>query len=313
MRVLSAVPTVLAPQTLACVVHGDAPLPATTDPRRIQVSLPVLEGAAVECWESATPVRHGWHEDIGYAENGEVLFAQLSVPATALVDTEAAAFTAYARLLAFLRTAGYPAMLRIWNFIPGITVGHGDDERYRRFVQGRYRALAAQPDFERELPAATAIGSRDGGLLIYVLAAKNAGRQVENPRQLSAFRYPREYGPRSPSFSRANLLRWRDATELFVSGTASIVGHETRHSGAPLLQLEETLANLDALLGAADAGAQWEAQHLKLYVREARLLPLLRARLDAAFAPGPSRLVLGGEVCRNGLDLEIEAWFRRRD
>jgi chorismate lyase/3-hydroxybenzoate synthase len=310
LRLLPAAPVVLATNVLACVVHGETAA-FDTDPRRIHVALPLLEGAAVELWESATPVRHGWQGDIGFAENGQVLFGQLRVPEAALDDAAAAAFEAYTRIAAFLDAAGYPATLRIWNFIPGITDGVGDDERYRQFVLGRYRALAQRAGFERELPAATAIGSRGGELLIYFLAAAVPGQQVENPRQLSAFRYPREYGPRSPSFSRANLLCWRDGSELFVSGTASIVGHETRHVGAPQTQLEETLANIAALLEEADVSARWEAQSVKLYVRDAALFAQVQTRFDAAFVPAPTRLVLCGEVCRSGLDLEIEASFRR--
>lgn len=312
LRVLPAAPATLAANVLACIVHGET-AGIDADPRRIHVALPLLEGAAIELWESATPVQHGWQDDIGYAENGRVLFGQLRIPEAGLADADTAAFEAYTRIAAFLDAAGYPATLRIWNFIPGITDGAGDDERYRQFVLGRYRALAQRAGFERELPAATAIGSRGGELLIYFLAAAVPGQQVENPRQVSAFRYPREYGPRSPSFSRANLLRWRDATELFVSGTASIVGHETRHVGAPQTQLEETLANIAALLREADADARWEAQSIKLYVRDAALLTQIRPRIDEAFAPSPTRLVLGGEVCRSGLDLEIEALFRRVD
>lgn len=309
LRVVTAPPATLAPGVLACVVHGVAEPAADGDPRRVQVALPLLEGAAVELWESATPVRHGWLGEIGYAENGAVLFGQLRVPEAALVDAGTAAFDAYTQIAKFLRASGYPATLRIWNFLAGITQGDGDDERYRQFVLGRYRALAQHEGFERELPAATAIGTGGGGLLIYFLAGRAPGQQVENPRQLSAFRYPREYGPRSPSFSRANLLRWRDGADLFVSGTASIVGHETRHVGVPLAQLEETLANIEALRREADAAARWRPEIVKLYLRDAALLEQVRARLDAAFAPGPSRLVLCGEVCRSGLDLEIELIF----
>ena len=46
-------------------------------------------------------------------------------------------------------------------------------------------------------PAATAIGRRDGVrvLQIYALTARCAGVQVENPRQVNAWLYPRQYGP----------------------------------------------------------------------------------------------------------------------
>ena len=49
------------------------------------------------------------------------------------------------------------------------------------------------------------------------------GTPVENPRQVSAYRYPREYGPQSPTFARA-LLPPSPRVPLLLSGTASIDG-----------------------------------------------------------------------------------------
>src|SRR3546814_12468443 len=57
------------------------------------------------------------------------------------------------------------------------------------------------------LPAATAIGRCDDARVVqvYWLAARTPGMPVENPRQVSAYRYPRQYGPQQPSFARAML------------------------------------------------------------------------------------------------------------
>src|SRR3546814_14768858 len=76
----------------------------------------------------------------------------------------------------------------MWNFLAQINVGAEDHERYRQFSAGRNRALALKPDFERALPAATAIGMLEPGLVIYFLAGKQPGLPIENPRQVSAFR-----------------------------------------------------------------------------------------------------------------------------
>lgn len=309
LRLLDAPPARLAGDVLACVVHGDSAGPAA-DPREIRVATPLLAGAGVELWESALPVRHGREGAIGYAENGVVLFGQLHVPEDALDDVERASYEAYRGLEAFLQRRGFPAWLRVWNFLSDITGGEGDTERYRQFSLGRHRALSPKGGFERELPAATAIGTRGGGLLVWFIAGRAAGTQVENPRQVSAFRYPRQYGPKSPSFSRANLLRWRDGAELMVSGTASIVGHETLHAGSPLAQIDETLANLEALLAQAGAGGSLRAALLKLYLRKPADLEPVRARLAARFGAAMPSMVLRGDVCRTALDVEIEAIFR---
>ncbi|SFF25662.1 chorismate lyase / 3-hydroxybenzoate synthase [Fontimonas thermophila] len=309
-------PPVLAPTVLACIVHGHA-APPDDDPRRIHVELPALRGPAVEIWESATPVRCGDEDGIRYAENGAVLFGQISVPEAEFEPVEHSVYRIYTRLDGFLRRRGFPAWLRIWNFIAHINRGEADGERYRRFTLGRYQALALEPDFERHLPAATAIGTHTGGLLIYFLAARTPGVQIENPRQISAFRYPRQYGPRSPSFSRAIYRPWADTPDLLVSGTASVVGHETLHAGDAPRQLAETLANIDALLARAAQvhgdtdHRRWQPEQVKLYLREPALLEPIWRPLQQALGAGVPITALQGDICRTDLCLEVETLYRR--
>src|SRR5690606_1728933 len=69
-------------------------------------------------------------------------------------------------------------------------------------------------------------------------------------RQVSAYRYPRDYGPQPPSFARA-MLAHQAAVPLLLSGTASVVGHASAHAGNSSAQLAETCANLEHLLAAA--------------------------------------------------------------
>jgi hypothetical protein len=169
--------------------------------------------------------------------NGEVLFATVSV----IVSDDgndalgAATYTAYRSLLDALQVTGYPHLLRIWNSIPGINVDDGGLERYRRFNLHRYKAYTeSKRPTESGAPAACALGSYGGPLVLYCLASKTPVESIENPRQTSAYRYPQQYGPRAPSFSRAALWSGAgsDSDILFVSGTASIVGHQTPHLGS---------------------------------------------------------------------------------
>ena len=209
------------------------------------------------------------------------------------------------------RSRGYPHLLRTWNYLDGITYGDGDAERYRRFCIGRARGIGdVNPD---TLPAATAIGRVDGArrLQVYWLAARTPGTPLENPRQVSAYRYPRQHGPQPPSFARA-MLPASAAMPLLLSGTAAVVGHESRHAESVAAQLDETLINLDSLLGAAHARRPALPAHfgphtrLKVYVRDreqlAEVAALLRARLD----PAVPRLVLHAAICRRELRLEID-------
>lgn len=304
----------LGRSVLLAVGYGDALQPCDPDSRRITVPLPVLYGARDgEIWESRLPVHHEGRGLSRQAFDGEVMMVQLSLPASDLAaDPERAAERLYSELLRQIAQRGYPYLLRIWNFIGDILEGEGDDERYRRFCAGRHTAFSARPQFERSLPAATAIGSAGGGLVIIALAGRRPGVQIENPNQLSAFRYPRIYGLRSPSFSRATLLPWADGAELFVSGTASIVGHASVHAGDLPAQLRQIMLNLQTLVtqpGLARHGLLPE--QFTIYLRHRKDLATLLPLLPLYFGSVPLQILLG-DLCRPELLLEVEAIYRSR-
>src|SRR5690606_3893026 len=136
----------------------------------------------------------------------------------------------YARLLGRLRRLGCRQVVRVWNFLPGINVGMGDGEGYVQFNVARAAAFEEFGIGGQSLPAATAVGTAPGQpLIVVMLASLGGGRAIENPRQVSAYRYPRLYGPRPPAFSRGMLVGAGGLPVVYVSGTASIVGHKSVH------------------------------------------------------------------------------------
>lgn len=303
-------------RVLACLRY-ESDAHAGQDPRIVPIALERLGGASgAELWMSDEPVVAGTSDGIRHTSNSSVLFGWLHLAESELVTMERSVLRAYVRIDQLLNRLGYPNWLRVWNFLARINEGAGDEERYRQFSLGRHHAIALKPGFERELPAATAIGTQAEGLTICFLAGRHAAIQVENPRQVSAFRYPRQYGPRSPSFSRATLQHWRDRSVLFLSGTASVVGHATLHPGDATRQLEEILANIDALLANAarlhlgDAPASgFVPVGFSAYVRApeyaAEVAEILQQRLRSR-AP---TAVLRGDICRTDLAIEIEAIY----
>lgn len=305
-----------APDTLAVFGFGDG-APVHDDPRYLRVRLQPFGPAPLEVWRTGAAVARGRDGDVAWAEDGMLQFASLELDESAFAspDDDAlgnAAQHAYERLLATTAARGYPHLLRIWNYLDGITDGDGDAERYKRFCLGRGRGLTGIGD--TALPAATAIGRTGDGprvLQVYWLAARAPGVPLENPRQLSAYRYPRQYGPQPPSFARA-MLPPDEAMPLLLSGTASIVGHESRHADSVLAQVDETLANFDSLLAAARArrpslpAAFGERSRLKVYVRDADELGAVARALDARLGPQVPRIVLHAAVCRRELRVEID-------
>lgn len=305
----------LPADVLACLHHGSE-LP-DADPRRLRIPLAALAGANAEAWSAGRPVlESGSEQGLNWAHDGQHLFAHLTVPAA---DVVAASEDVYWRLERLVVHHEFPHWLRTWNFLDRINEGEGDAERYRQFCVGRGRALAQRSDFERQLPAATAIGGSEPGLTVAVLAGKQPGVPLENPRQVSAYRYPRQYGPRSPSFTRALLLRGEAGAgaRLLVSGTASVVGHATVHAGDVLAQLEEAAANVEALLRHAavshfpDSGEpMWGPESFKLYLRHAEDAAQVAPLFERLVARGAPWVLLHGDVCRADLLVELEGVYR---
>ncbi|MEP6608071.1 MAG: hypothetical protein ABJA83_05270 [Burkholderiaceae bacterium] len=317
---LAGSPALHDPGTLGIATHGGANALA------VAAHLPqahLLKGLigngepVVELWSGRYPARS---ELIGITHcrhNGEVMFATVSV-ASAGVGADApgaATYTAYRSLLDALNSAEYPHLLRIWNSIPDINVDDDGLERYRRFNVQRFKAYEeSQRPTQTGAPAACALGSFGGPLVVYCLASKTPAEAIENPRQTSAYRYPPEYGPRPPNFSRAAL--WRGAADesdvLFVSGTASIVGHQSRHPGNVVAQTHETLTNLQAIVAEAishDARrlALLSDLRLKAYIRHIGDAPKVREVLAGHGLDAAAVLYLHADICRADLLVEIEA------
>lgn len=297
------------PRTLAVFGFGTAPSPCD-DPRWLQVPLDEHGPAQIEIWQGAAPVQTGVDGTVRWSHDGSVLFGAIEIEEPSS-DIEAAAADAYATLSTFLTKCGFPHLLRTWNYLDAVTEGEGDAERYRRFCVGRVRGLQSLD--ETALPAATCIGRFDGvrRLQVYWLSAREAGTPLENPRQVSAFRYPRQYGPQSPSFSRALLPPVATGLPLLQSGTAAIVGHVSQHAGALDEQLHETLTNLQSLVDAAREkrpglpGRLGPESVLKVYVRRAEDMSAI-AEAMAQLPGAPAHVVLHAEVCRAELLVEIE-------
>ena len=297
------------PDTLAVFGFGDA-APRHHDPRYLRVPLHPHGAAPLEVWRSHAPVHVGTQGAVRWAEDDTLHFGWIEVEEDG-IGLEAASAEAYAAMSAVVRARGFPHLLRSWNYLDAITDGEGDDERYRRFCVGRASGLGEV--MIGTLPAATAIGRRDGmrTLQVYWLAGRTPGTPVENPRQVSAYRYPRQYGPQSPSFARA-MVPPSAQMPLLLSGTASVVGHESRHHDCIESQLAETFANFESLIKAAGNVRPELAQgfgtqsRLKVYVRDVQALPLIEQALAEHLDPAVPRVLLHAAVCRRELRVEID-------
>ena len=220
------------------------------------------------------------------------------------VALEAAAAAAYSALFACL---GPASLCRVWNLVPDINDLHDGHENYWRFNAGRRRAFEERfgiEGCEAHMPAASAVGWDSPHLFVGFSATTAPVRFVENPNQVPAYRYPDRYGPRPPSFSRGAAVG-QPPLAGFVSGTASIHGHETVGMGDLKLQLEVTLGNIETVM---DQIGLARFHSIKGYLRYSRDAETVREALAARFGlPGAEALLLQADVCRPDLDVEIEA------
>ena len=325
---LRALPEPAAPwwdTVLGVSVYGAARAAGIPDGvPRVSVDAPRLDadGAVCEVWRAAGPLRAGRVGRLHYRCNEQAMFgciefdereAPCSGGGSALRRVSAQAYRA---LFALLDELDYPGLLRVWNYFPAINAQVGGSERYWQFNAGRQDAfLAVGRSTTDDVPAACALGSASGPLALYFLALRGAPRPIENPRQVCAYHYPRQYGPRSPTFARGSVAGATGANGaplLFVSGTASIVGHRTLHAGDALAQTEETFRNIEAVLAEARrvAPACTAGLHelaYKIYVRSPADLAAVERSVRAHVGEHAPAVFLQADVCRADLLVEIEA------
>lgn len=201
--------------------------------------------------------------------------------------------------------------LRFWNFIPdihGLLLPVGD--RYMAFNVGRFNGLVSwlgsPGNFASAVPTSSAVGVEGDALRVYALAGEQSGASVENPRQRSSFGYSRRFGPRPPCFARAT----RVGSALFIGGTASIVGEDSRHVDQIERQTNETLANIAAVISVANPRPDDPPLDALEDVRVHVTHPDHAAKVLELLSKHARRLrrveVVMAELCRRELLVEIE-------
>lgn len=301
------------PHTLALVRFGTRRDAGTGNSPWLDTGLASLgeNSVPVQCWRTRMPVRH--FREGAFTVHAASGLAMIAATTDAVDDPAAAAESLYDGLTAITNKLDCRHVVRIWQYLPRITEPLGDEDRYRAYCAGRRRALTRRGlHCDSALPAACLLGDQSESILIYALVAARSGIQVENPRQVSAFKYPPQYGKASPSFSRALAMYWPDGRrQLYISGTASVVGHATQHDTARA-QTRETIANLEALVSAGAAGGGPDASTLdaisplKVYIRHAEDYPTVREELERRLPAGHPVVYLQADVCRPDLLVEIE-------
>jgi chorismate lyase/3-hydroxybenzoate synthase len=198
------------------------------------------------------------------------------------------------------------------------------------FNAGRFKAFTEwygpRDAFSRALPTASAVGIREGALVIHAVAADAPGQPIENPRQVPAYSYSDRYGPLPPCFARATLvdsLAGGPGRLLLVGGTASLRGEDSIHRDVRA-QTSETFENLSKLLAAArakagasdadtdiDIAASLAAfSTLRVYIVRCEDADIVREMVMANVPQTTSVEFAQADLCRQELLVEIEGVAR---
>lgn len=291
----------------------------------VMIDTPPLDGPADLCelWRTSELISSGQVGELRYSATRDLLFGSVLMSETGF-DSDAdlvehstplqqAARAAMRDIFGVLDKLNFPHLLRVWNYFPGINLEAPNMERYQQFNAGRQEGFeACGRSLTDNVPAACALGSITGPLVVYFFAVRTPPLVIENSRQMSAYHYPKQYGARSPTFSRAVVSVLGEQDLLFISGTASILGHRTVHVGDVVAQTRESLANIAAVVLAANgvvSRSQFAMQHLcfKVYVRNPSDFACVRAELRRNVGSAAHVTFLQADICRSNLLVEIEA------
>ncbi len=236
--------------------------------------------------------------------------------------------SAYEVYLKFLELTKDWNLYRVWNYVPFINEESFGLENYRSFCKGRSLAFEEfyGESFNMKMPAASAVGINDNKHVLYFIAGKDKATNIENPEQIPAFYYPKQYGPRSPSFARGTVVEQGGKRIGYLSGTASIKSHESVTLRNISEQFHTTFDNMSLVFermgllhermsfyGTMPDPAKYD-RSFKVYIRHQEDADYIRNLLsESIFASEDDHILyLQSDICRFELDLEIEAIIAER-
>ena len=285
-------------------------------PAIINLRLQPLEREQIfENWWYKGEVTYTSSGSVSIAECQDYTVASVQMGAVAAGDFRAQTRQAYRELLKAVSSTKHQKLVKIWNYFDNINSGDGDFEKYRQFSIGRAEVFRELEISDIDAPTGTAIGSQDGSGLTFIALASNQDYcSIENPRQVSAYNYPRIYGPSSPKFSRGGVVSL-DSHKLFlISGTAAVVGHKSNFPYDTQLQSKDTVKNLGHLCEAGSHLGPGETQLvldensiLRVYLKDPDDYHSVFDTINKLIKNDRHHVAfLHGTICRKELMVEID-------
>jgi hypothetical protein len=230
--------------------------------------------------------------------------------------------TAFAAFEAIFKSAQFPvnSIVRQWNYLEDILGFDGEKQHYQEFNNVR-SAFYGNAFEEVGYPAATGIGMNRGGVIIEFVAVKSSHAftaPVDNPGQVAAHNYSNNVLvgndcvlKTTPKFERARFLEIFGKKQIFISGTASIVGEQTVGIGNPAEQTEVTIRNIQRLYSdevlerISKKKLNPKYGHARVYIKNRKDFPVIKKTFKTHFGNLPVVYIIA-DICRESLLVEIE-------
>lgn len=254
---------------------------------------------------SSGQVSKGSYGLVSYCYDDEKLFGYVIKKDTGDLSLSDLSYKIYTDIFQLLKPTGFTSIWRAWNYIPRINQVDGT-ERYLQFNEGRSLAFdTSRQAYTSNAPAACGVGTSRNEVVVCFLAGRSSSILLDNDRQVCAYEYPATYGKNPPIFSRAAIVPRSTSNILFISGTASIVGHLTTYENDVKGQTHETIKNLLVLITKAQVNKY--SLGYKIYIRNYQDIPAVK-EVVTQWLPGHYDVIyVIADLCRTSLLVEIEA------
>jgi hypothetical protein len=289
-----------------------------------QIAIPSLGEFSYEAWMSKkdSPVNNIVEGNMEISESKEKTIVRIETHESESVNLEKAGYETYKKIFEMMQSGRFGNFVRAWNYIPNILSEDGGLERYRQFNLGRWNAWQdhgpKNPDGSPKRPAMTGIGSFEGPLVVEAMFSPYEVKEMENPRQTQFIHYSEKWGKKPPVSARGTLHLPPEGPEIYIAGTASLVGEEVAHEGDVVAQTLETLENIKVLIGdenvknyGLDKGFTLDnVESIRVYIKNEEDYEKVKDTLDTVWY-GKKILYVNDDICRPGFLIEIEGVAKR--
>lgn len=287
------------------------------------ITIPSFGNKKYEVWDQQSSLIKSVDEkyDVFLSKSKDITYLRINSPEDSDSGLESPSYNAYYRLFSFLSKYPTHKLLRIWNYIPNILGKDNNLERYHQFNIGRFNAWQSLGpkgiDGHNIYPAATGIGMMSGPIILECLTTTHPVYYLQNPRQTPSHLYSKKYGPLPPVFARGSLHLAPSGAEIYISGTASLIGENAVWIGNPQMQARETLKNIKALIGEDNLKQYGQAGFklgdlygVRVYIKHYKHLKIIKGEIEK-YLPTDRIIYLHDDICRSEWLLEIEAVAKR--